>query len=779
MGMGSTKYLRYFAVASVSAVALWAPGAAAQAAAEAEAASQGEGAGTLQDIVVTAQRRSENLQNVPVAVTAANAAALSAARVDNIVNVAAISPSIQFRASNNAASSGNIQIRGIGTSGQSRSFEGAVGVFIDGVYRTRSGQALQNFLDVDSLQILRGPQGTLFGKNTSAGAVLVTSAAPETDAFHGYGQFDYGNYDTQIAKGAVSGPLSDTLAFRIAGLYSHRDGFYHDPNNGRHYNGDETYATKGQLLFEPSSTVRVRVIGDYSISNGHCCYGTTDAIAGPTQPLIDALTRANGLTSPSRDPQDFEAVLNDNGNQRIKDYGATVLADVDMGDDRLSSVSAYRRYSLAQTGMDADFSGADIFGLDESFRSEFMSQELTYNGKVRGGISADYVVGAFFSDENIGAIRSLYWGTQAQTFWNAALAQRGLPAGTASAPPGLFTTEDMLAHGRSYAVFTHWDFKVGENFNIIAGLRYTRERKQGAFFNSFYTTRPTDPFRLLGLQRGPAYDQSTTNNALSGTLGLQYRPADHAMLYLTYNRGFKAGGINIDSNAAGIRGNNPAEVAGAVPGDPSFRPEKIDAFEAGGKFDLFDRRARLNIAAFYSRLSDLQVAQFVGLQFKVLNARRATVYGGEVEADVKLADAVTLNIAGTWLPKADYAADAVLGAPLSGRRFANTPKFAGNIGVSLDQPIGGTLAVVGRLQAQYATKQFTYTATNAVQGAVTLINANLGLKSSAGWKIEGWIQNLTNKTYYTRHFPPPLQSGDQNAYLGAPRTFGVSARIDF
>jgi outer membrane receptor protein involved in Fe transport len=184
------------------------------------ARAEGESADPAQveEVVVTAQRRQQNLQDVPVSVTAAGAAALAAAHVDDVSNIKALSPGVRFTTNYNPAVTSNILVRGVGTVGNSRTFEGAVGVFVDGVYRTRAGQALESFLDVDSLQILSGPQGTLFGKNTSAGAVLMTSASPSITSVRGTYEASYGNYNTGLVKGAVNLPISDKAAFRIAGL---------------------------------------------------------------------------------------------------------------------------------------------------------------------------------------------------------------------------------------------------------------------------------------------------------------------------------------------------------------------------------------------------------------------------------------------------------------------------------------------------------------------------------------------------------------------------------
>ncbi|NLR72512.1 TonB-dependent receptor [Novosphingobium sp. ERN07] len=806
-----TLYSRGTALGAVIA-AMVMPNIALAQQAEDQPASTG-----LAEIIVTAQRRTENLQDVPIAITAANSETLAQARVENVANIQAISPSISFRVTNIATSSANLIIRGLGTTGNSRSFEGSVGVFIDGVYRTRAAAALQNFLDIENLQVLRGPQGTLFGKNTTAGALLLSSAAPSLNEASGVAEVTYANYDTLIARGAVTTPLSDKVAVRLAGLFSHQDGFFTDSTTGKDLNGTKTRAVKGQLLFEPDENLTIRLIGDYSFSDGNCCYATSAFVDGPTQPIIDLLTRfqpsssqqflgvlaglipatamtPTGRVLPARDPSKFQQTLNGDGNQEIEDYGGTLLIDAQIGEGTLKSITSVRKFTVDQRDLDPDFSGADIFRYNESFSSRFISQELVYNTKIPA-LNAEAVIGAFFSDEKLRMGRSLPWASQAQFYWDAIFASLGVAPGTAFAGPGTWTTERMGGTAKSYAGFAHLDFAVNDKFNVITGLRYSVEKKRGFFNNAFYRPIPTDVFTLLGIAPSPAYDETSTNKALSGTLGLQYRPTNDVMLYATYNRGFKAGGVNMDVNAAGTLINNAA-VYNALPAairagffgnapaqaplDPRYKPEKVNAFEVGGKFQYMDGRARTNIAFFYYDLSDLQIAQFIGLRFTVLNAQSAKDYGVEIENMFQLTDGLTLGLDGTWIPHAKYGVDARIDPVLSGSRFRFTPKFSGNATLNLDQPLGDNLNLLARVQAQYTSRQLISTATLDEQGPVTLVNANLGFKlPQTGVLIEGWVQNLFDKTWFTQTFPTPLQTGDRNAYPGSPRTYGIRVRANF
>lgn len=744
-----------------------------------QAAEHTEVSHSLQEIVVTAQRRAENLQSVPIAITAVNADLLAAARVDNIANVQAISPSVGFRSAYIASSSANLIVRGLGTTGASRNFEGSVGVFIDGVYRTRAASALQNFLDIDGLQLLRGPQGTLFGKNTTAGAVLLNSAKPSLDRAEGLVEVNYGNYESIVARAAASIPVGDNAAFRIAGLASKRDGFYTDTTTGADLNGDSTQAVKAQFLVEPTDQLALRLIGDYSHSYGHCCYATADFINGPTQPLINALTVLAGRTLPSTRRGDFAQTLNYNGTQEIEDFGGTLLIDADIGGGKLKSVTALRKFTLDQRDNDADFTGADLLLYTETFASRFFSQELTYSFDI-DALNGDAIFGAFFSDEKLQFGRDFSHGTQAQRYWDTILSVPpfSLRPGTVRAV-GRNAQEEMRGSARSYAGFAHFNFAVGSKVNVIAGIRYSIEEKQGSFRNSFYNPAPNNVYRILGVGPSPDYDRSKTDRSLSGTFGVQYKPVADVMLYATYNRGFKAGGITIDSAAAGGVAQNPAVTPGAIPGDPSYAPETIDAFEVGMKAQYLDRRARTNIALFHYDIRNVQIAQFRGLQFAVVSAKSATDYGLEIENLFRLSDSLNLAIDGTWIPHAKFGVDPTIGV-ISGSRFRYAPKLAGNVALNLDAPVTGKMNVTARAQYQYTSSQLLNTANTSQQGPVSLVNANLGLKwPDSNVELEGWVQNVFDKTYVQLAYESPLQRGDQNAYLGAPRTYGIRMRAKF
>ena len=767
-----SSYILFRATALASAIAAAVP-----------AMAQENDGRQLEEVVVTAQRRAESMQDVPVAVTAATSEDLAMAQVDSISNIQQISSSIKFDVTNSAANSANIMIRGIGTVGNSRAFEGAVGVFVDGVYRTRAGQAMQNWLDIGGLEILRGPQGTLFGKNTSAGALILNSVAPSTDASSMDYEVTAGSYGKQMVRGAANMPLSDEVAVRVAGLWGQQDGFIEDPNGGN-YNERSPRALKMQFLYEPSDTFSAQLIADWSDEENNCCYGQVDVIDGPMQPFIDGvLIPARGLQVPSDDFEDYQQVLSGDTDQNIKDQGAVLKLQWELASGQtLNSVTSYRDWSISQWNMDADFTGANVLVINESLNTEMVSQEFTLNGLLDGVgpfAAADYVAGVYFAREDIAAHHELGWGDQAQTYFDVYLGALGLPAGFADASEGIWSNVDMPADSTTFAAFTHWNLDVTDKFGLTVGARYSRDEKEGAMVRNYFTPAPTAVFRLLEVQPGPEYRDTFEDSALSGTLAARYQIDDDMMVYTSYSRGYKSGGVNIDNTAAGTVINNPLERPDAVPLDPTYKSEFVDGYELGLKSEYAGGRARTNVALFYNEMTDLQIAQFIGTQFTIDNAPEATAYGLEVENQFLLSDAFSLNFDVTHIADASFGRDSVLGA-LADREFAHAPEWAGNLALSVDQPVSNALSLFGRLGINYSTELYTNTSNDLMRGNQGEVSANLGVRSeTAGWTLAAWCQNCSDERYVTQHFNSPLQGNDANGYVSAPRTYGVTLRGSF
>lgn len=735
---------------------------------EAQAAPSDSQVFASEDIIVTATRRAERLQDVPIAVTAVTGEELREAHVDSIAQVRSISPSLTVSTGSNPSSTVNLQIRGIGTNGNSRAFEGAVGVFVDGVYRPKAGQVLKNWLDMSSVEVLRGPQGTLFGRNTSAGAILLSTAKPEIGSTYGVARAQVASFDSQSGSLVGNFSLSDTMAARIAVMAGRTDGYIDNTSNNSSYFTSRDIAGRISLLMQPSDRLEISVVGDFSRSTGKCCYAAVLTQTGVYDSIVNDLSLANGFEPSTIGLGRYDVAINRDPRQRIEDGGVTLKVEYDGDFGLLQTITAYRRFDFQQKNGDVDFAGLDLLWLNHSYDMSTVSQEVSLTKDVDLFQSTTFVLGAYFDHASISSTREVFWGSQAQDFYDARFGP-----GFISAPEGKFFDEKFPSSNRSFAGFVNATFDLTDSLSLILGGRVTNERRSGAFIAADPALDPANFFVLVGLAPSPEYDDTFKSTAFSGTASVRYRFGPGAMGYATYNRGFKSGGINLDRNAAGGVGNL------ADPLSTKYKSEYTDSYEVGLKLDYFGGRARTNIAAFMTDISQLQVAQFLGLQFTVVNAPTAKVRGAEIENHFELTDALTFDLAATWLPKKQYGVYAPLGA-ISGRDFVQSPDWAGSATLAYEQPVGDDLAVSARANLQYRGATYTNTANDARQGAYALLNLGLGIGTiDEGWKVNVFCQNCTDKRYATEHFNTPLLTGEVRAFVGAPRSYGLNVTTSF
>ena len=502
----------------------------------AQEAPQGEDTSDA-EIVVTAQGRSQVLSDVPVAISAVNAETLQNSGANDIRQLNQVAPSLLVSSTGSEAN-GSARIRGIGTVGDNPGLESSVPVFIDGVYRSRSGIGLNELGEIDRVEVQRGPQGTLGGRNSSAGLISIYSKKPSF-TFGGSGELTYGNYDFMRAASSVTGPISEQLAFRVDGVYVKRDGFYRDDQNGRDINNRDRYFLRGQFLFEPTDALSVRLIADYTFRTEECCAATyvdqsVNQFIGdlntPSTVGVVSTATSNNIINVLRDMGQPLAAFNQGFGRKIsvspnrvfsgetKDYGFSGQVDYDFGSATLTSITAYRQYRSGQAS-DTDYGEVDILyraPSDDAYRQfHTFTQELRLQGEAFDG-KLDWLVGGFFANEKLTVRDNLRFGNQYGRFANCRLVSGGslasgyLPSGPAclsatvrgaiaggltalgAGGPAILAGLDRLdtlnnlgttndryfQNGTNWAVFTHNIMHITDTVDLTLGLRYTKDKKK-------------------------------------------------------------------------------------------------------------------------------------------------------------------------------------------------------------------------------------------------------------------------------------------------------------
>ncbi len=888
--------------------------------------------GNTGDIIVTATRRSEALSNVPLAVSAVTAQSLQNSGASDIRALNQLSPSLLVSSTSSEAAGGGARIRGIGTVGDNPGLESSVATFVDGVYRSRAGVGLSELGAIDRIEVLRGPQGTLFGRNASAGLISVITAKPKFD-FGAEGEATYGNFDTYRFTGGVTGPISEHLAARLDGVYFKRDGFLRDVVSRRRINNRDRYLVRGQLLFEPSSDFSVRLIGDYSDRKEECCGATYLPGQNVTRNTDGTLTYApNSIARIERalggvirdDTFARETAITPGANYRgdVRDYGISGEVNWTFGNATLTSITAYRDWKLTR-GQDADYNSLDILqrpGTDTNAQRQTFktfTQELRLQGAAFDG-HLDWLVGGYYANEDLTLHDNLQYGADYERYANCLTFASVLPSALAPTPtgscvnvpvvqatiaglsalpvgdprrasipvlgalianparPGLGSLAAALGlpatypiagtalndnwkqNSRNFAIFTHNVIKFTDRLSLTLGARYTNERKtlDATLSDNNLLCRTISASPLAALQQlscvipaipGGSYTQNgarKSEDRVTGTAVLSYKPTDGLLIYGSYSRGYKAGGFNLDRASLYRIGRTAnANGVGAVDGSIlntnqlQFQPELVDSFEVGYKLNKpgFD----LNIAAFYQFFDQFQLNTFNGVNFVVENISAcSTLAGGdssdsdliagnsactgkrksgvtskglEIEAFLRPIRYVGVNLGLTYVNTA-YRSNLIgVATPvnttgslapaffqLPGRRLSNSAEFVTTASFSWTPPLGdsglsGLLYVDGRLQSD--TNTGSDLDIEKVQDAYALFNARIGLRGpQQHWAIELWAQNVLNTQYQQIAFDAPLQGSGTTrqtqafgsasnqlfgAFLGEPRTYGVTARFKF
>ncbi|WP_334163115.1 TonB-dependent receptor [Phenylobacterium sp.] len=801
-------------------------------AAHAQEAPEAERA--VEEIVVTAQKREQSLQDVPIVVTSVSGELMRDAGVRDIRELTVLTPGLTVTSTSNETIV-TARVRGVGTVGDNPGLESSVGIVIDGVYRPRNGVSFGDLGEVTRIEVLKGPQGTLFGKNTSAGVINIITAGPTRD-FQAESEATIGNHGQFGVTGAVSGPITDTVAGRLFAGARRRDG-YQDivvgsgPRGLSEDNDQDFYTVRGQLLWEPTSDLSVRLIGDYTKRDENCCVGTqlfVGQAANSRANLIEAV-RPGSLDTTST-PFDRRGYANRDTDQRVEDMGFSAEANWDIAPDlQLTSITAVRNWR-AETGQDSDFTAADLVyrPADGTNFVEFgqFSQEVRLAGQAVDN-RLNWLVGGFYAKEDLDTRSILRFGADYYPYFagrvlGGAPALIGLTPGTIL-QAGTGSDDSYSQEGDTWALFTNNSFAITDALELTVGLRYTRDEKS---LTSDYTTTgsscdqgerafgalagivgvPTATTIVGGLclnaQNNDFDDlgvitQSRTEEEVSGTAKIAYRWNPDIMTYASYSRGYKAGGFNLDrEQLIVVTPTGPNFTADA---DTSFKGEFVDSYEIGAKTSWFGNSLLLNTAVFYQQFTDFQLNTFVGTAFVVETIPEVVSRGVDLDfIYVPPIDGLTLQGGVTYAEteiQPFTAADLINPTRfnslrrLPGAQLSFAPRYSASLAGTYERDVFGDLKLRSNVSAKYTSRYNTGSDLHPSkeQDEMVLVNARVGLGSAdERWTVELWANNLFDKDYLQVGFNGPYQVDENNdavsvydTFLGAPRTVGATLRLKY
>lgn len=430
-------------------------------------------------IVVTANKREETLQDTPIAVSVVEAEAIEQAEIQDLLDLQTLVPSLAIRQGQTSGNT-NFFIRGFGNGQNAIGLEPSVGVFIDGVYRSRSAASISDLPNLERVEVLRGPQSTLFGKNASVGVISVTTRKPQFE-FDGHFETSLGNYGLNRFEGYVTGPISDTLAVAVGGNYNQRDGYVEDLGTGEEYNERDRWGIRGDILWEPSLDVSFRLIADYDKIDENCCI-LTNLVEGPTGASIRAL----GGEFVSEDPFSYEVFYDIVPSNRIENSGVSLEGDINFDFATLTSITAYRRNDV-ESQFDPDATSLELFSTNASQSEiETFTQEIRLQS-VGAGNLIDWMIGGFYFDEHLESGNDLFYGEDYRPYLGALLGNPSQVAAFesfAGVPPGTFgaagqgISERSVQDNTAWSIFGNIDVHLTDRLTATLGISYTEDEKQ-------------------------------------------------------------------------------------------------------------------------------------------------------------------------------------------------------------------------------------------------------------------------------------------------------------
>lgn len=771
----------------------------------------------LEEVIVTAQKREQSLQDVPVSVSVISGDLISQTGMTNLDELSTHVPNLSITEGSQTTA---ITMRGLG-SGINQGFEQSVGMFIDGIYAGRDRQFRAPFLDVAAVEVLRGPQGTLFGKNTIAGAINLTTAKPSEEfeaSLRTTYEPEYNEYSTE---GIVSGAIAENLYGRLAVRQAESDGYIENTLTGRDGPSKTETVVRGTLVWDPTDNLSITTKYETARYDVGGEANTIDESGGwdTIFELVDTDYDAGDDYSRSASKE-----LSENDNDSL-----TVTIDYDIGEYTLTSITGYSAYEY-EDQQDVDFSPLELLSSVQAQEFDQWSQEIRLTSPL--GEEFDFITGVYYQTSNLKHDRRLdsdigvlaggvpTFGTVngAPNPVNGANIIDLLDPATFVAPPVvasltptnksaaiLATASNNLESSRvgdldqdseTWAVFGQGTWHMQENIHLTLGLRYTKESKEAkrsltiteyATENALNPANPLDAAKLalqasiFNATNFEIEDDKTVEN-FSPSFKIQYDLNDDVMLYASVSKAFKSGGFGESGSITQF----------------DFDDEEALAFELGGKLHIMDGRGSLNFALFHTNYEDLQVSAFVGDSFVVDNAAEATSQGVEIDGVFRVTEALTLTASMAYLDATydEFAnASCTLGQiqasgsnansceqDLAGETLAFAPEWSANIGLNHTTMIGDNLELQSNLNLNYIDEQYLAQDLDeqTLEDSHATVNARIALGNIDGnWELALVGKNLTDEEIRTYANDVPVMDGAFLTYMAPPRTVAVQFSLAY
>lgn len=722
----------------------------------------------LEEIVVTAARREQSFQDVPMAVSALDAQRLADAGITQFQGLESQVPSLEIEPNTNPFVT-SLRIRGAGNLANIPNFEPAVGLFLDGAYRARSGLAMGDLLDVQRVEILRGPQSVLYPKNVTAGVVSVITQRP-TDEFSGWGGVNVGNLGYWQIQGGLNGALTDGVRGRVAAVSSSRDGSFDDSVNGSQSGGYSRAGVRGQVEFDIGERGNLRLIAGYSDKDGDCC--SPDVLPGATSRALLAAFRRPVDTDPLNRRTAYSDAYKFSGTQY--DLLADLTYDFEWA--TFTSTTSYDAYDT-KSRFDSEQSALTVAVFIDRHDSSSFSQEFRLTSEDEGPVT--WMTGAYYfaNDFTRGSL------SPEEPIFVLGPDIVPLPGALFSGAAGDQSSFRSRNDTRHWSLFGQLDWHLTDRATLSGGLRYIDEEKS-LDARSTYLVAALPSLALNTTVPAPVVDERSMDG-IAWNVSALYDIAADTTVYATVSEGFKAGGYNGDWSANGA----------LTLDQRKFDDETVLNLEAGVKSRFWNDQATLNLSVFRAEFDDYQNASFLGLSFLVRNAEKVVTQGVELDGSVRPVAGLTLDYAVTYLD-AQYdkftsgacyfgrtpTNPAERTCDLSGETMPNAPDWRTNLGAQYEHDLGAGTGFI-RADWAYSSEQIVDPALDprTEQDAYSLWSARLGWRNER-FTVALWGENLTDETVMSTAGAQTIFGGIDGGlqiFLNEPRTYGLSLDVRF